>query len=77
MASAPSEPRPVLGRVDRAGRLIAADPELATLQMEAGSAIGATLALPQVAAVARLARKLGIPVSRPCRGRLEPGRRSW
>ena len=65
MASAPSEPRPVLGRVDRAGRLIAADPELATLQMEAGSAIGATLALPQVAAVARLARKLGIPVSRP------------
>jgi signal transduction histidine kinase len=65
MASAPSEPRPILGRVDRAGRLVAADPELATLQMEAGSSIGATLALPQVAAVARLARKLGIPVSRP------------
>ena len=65
MASAPSEPRPVVGRVDRAGRLIAADPELATLQMEAGSSIGATLALPQVAAVARLARKLGIAVSRP------------
>ncbi len=33
--------------------------------MEAGSSIGATLALPQIAAVARLARKLGIPVSRP------------
>ncbi|MEO6581872.1 MAG: HAMP domain-containing sensor histidine kinase [Sphingomicrobium sp.] len=65
MASAPSEPRAVMGRVDRAGRLIAADAELATLQMEAGSSIGATLALPQVAAVARLARKLGIPVSRP------------
>lgn len=65
MASAPSEPRPIVGRVDRAGRLVAADPELATLQMEAGSSIGATLALPQVAAVARLARKLGIPVSRP------------
>ena len=65
MASAPSEPRPITGRVDRAGRLIAADAELATLQMEAGSSIGATLALPQVAAVARLARKLGIPVSRP------------
>ena len=29
------------------------------------SSIGATLAMPQVAAVARLARKLGIPVSRP------------
>ncbi len=65
MASAPSDPRPVLGRVDRAGRLIAADSELSTLQMEAGSTIGATLALPQIAAVARLARKLGIPVSRP------------
>lgn len=65
MASAPSDPRPILGRVDRAGRLVAADPELATLQMEAGSGIGATLALPQVAAVARLARKLAIPVSRP------------
>ena len=65
IASAPSDTRPVLGRVDRAGRLIAADAELATLQMEAGSSIGATLALPQIAAVARLARKLGIPVSRP------------
>ncbi|MEO7365017.1 MAG: HAMP domain-containing sensor histidine kinase [Sphingomicrobium sp.] len=65
MASAPSEPRPITGRVDRAGRLVAADAELATLQMEAGSSIGSTLALPQVAAVARLARKLGIPVSRP------------
>ncbi|MBA2466368.1 MAG: HAMP domain-containing histidine kinase [Sphingomonas sp.] len=54
-----------MARVDRAGRLIAADAELATLQMEAGSSIGATLALPQIAAVARLARKLGIPVSRP------------
>jgi anti-sigma regulatory factor (Ser/Thr protein kinase) len=65
MASAPSDPRPVTGRIDRAGRLIAADPELAALQMEAGSTIGGTLALPQVAAVAKLARKLGIPVSRP------------
>jgi len=54
-----------MGRVDRVGRLVAADPELAALQMEAGSSIGGTLALPQVAAVARLARKLGIPVSRP------------
>jgi signal transduction histidine kinase len=33
--------------------------------MEAGSNIGATLALPQIAAVAKLARKLNIPVSRP------------
>lgn len=65
MASAPSEPRPVLGRLDKAGRLIAADPELETLQREAGSTLGQTLALPQVAAVAQLARKLGTLVGRP------------
>src|SRR6476659_8803221 len=65
MASVPSEPRAVLGRIDKAGRLISADPELEALQREAGSAIGKTLALPQVAAIAQLARKLGIPVARP------------
>ena len=65
MASAPSEPRAVLGRLDRAGRLIAADPELEALQREAGSAVGQRLALPQVAAVAQLARKLGTAVARP------------
>ena len=65
MATAPSDPGTVTGRVDRAGRLIAADAELAALQMEAGATIGGPLALPQIAAVARLARKLGIPVSRP------------
>ena len=65
MASAPIEPRPVLGRVDKAGRLVAADPELEALQREAGSSIGQTLAMPQIAAVAELARKLGIAVARP------------
>jgi len=65
MASAPSEPRAVVGRIDRAGRLVAADPELEALQREAGSSLGQTLALPQVAAVAHLARKLGIAVVRP------------
>ena len=65
MASAPSEPRAVLGRVDKTGRLIAADPELEMLQREAGSSLGQTLALPQIAAVAQLARKLGIAVVRP------------
>lgn len=65
MASAPSEPRAVLGRLDKTGRLVAADPELESLQREAGSEIGQALALPQVAAVAQLARKLRIPVSRP------------
>src|SRR4051794_10929082 len=65
VASAPLEPRPVLGRLDRAGRLISADPQLESLQREAGSALGRPLALPQIAAVAELARKLGTPVSRP------------
>jgi signal transduction histidine kinase len=65
MASVPSEPRAVVGRVDRTGRLIAAEPEFEALQREAGSELGQTLALPQVAAVAQLARKLGTPVGRP------------
>ena len=65
MASVPSEPRPVLGRLDQAGRLISADPELEQLQREAGSNLGQPLALPQVAAVAELARKLRTSVSRP------------
>ena len=65
VASVPSEPRPVLGRLDRDGRLIAADPELEALQREAGSSLGQPLALPQIAAVAQLARKLRTPVSRP------------
>ena len=65
MASAPSAPIPVLGRVDRDGRLVAADAPLAALQAEAGSRVGAELALPQLAAIARLARRLGVPVSRP------------
>ena len=65
LASAPSEPRPVVGRIDKAGRLVAADPELEALQRQAGSSLGQRLALPQVAAVAELARKLGIPVTRP------------
>jgi signal transduction histidine kinase len=65
VASAPSEPRPVLGRLDRNGHLVSADPELEALQREAGSSLGQPLALPQIAAVAQLARKLRTAVSRP------------
>lgn len=65
MASVPSEPRPVIGRIDKSGRLISADRQLEALQREAGSSVGHVLALPQIAAIAELARKLGIPVSRP------------
>jgi len=65
MASAPADRPPILGRVDKGGRLTVADPELESLQREAGSSVGQMLALPQVAAVAQLARKLGIAVARP------------
>jgi len=64
MASAPSNPGPILGRVDGSGRLVAADPELERLQVEAGSRIGASIALPQLAAIVRVAQRLRIPVSR-------------
>ncbi len=55
----------VRGRIDGDGRLIAADPRLARLHRRAGGEEGGPLALPQVAALARLARRLGIVISRP------------
>jgi len=64
MASA-FDQRRITGRVDSAGRLVRADAELEQLQRQAGSSLGKTLALPQVVAIADLARKLGIPVARP------------
>ena len=64
MASAPSGMDPVVGRVDRQVRLTEADPALLRLQQDAGSTLGAPLALPQLAAVARSAMKLGVPLSR-------------
>ncbi|WP_205480714.1 sensor histidine kinase [Sphingomonas arenae] len=55
---------PATGLVDPDGRLVAADTLLARLQEEAGARIGGSLAVPQLAAIARLVQKLGIPVSR-------------
>lgn len=65
MASVSSKRPPVFGRVDSDGRLVAADPALEALQRDAGSALGQTLAIPQIAAVVELARRLGAPVARP------------
>jgi len=62
MASA--APEPVRGEVDSSGRLLSADPRLARLQEEAGGDVGAMLAVPQLAAIARLASQLGISLSR-------------
>jgi signal transduction histidine kinase len=56
---------PVRGRIDRGGYLVAADPMLAALHLRAGGVVGGTLAVPQIAAVARLARRLNIIVARP------------
>ncbi|MBV8685221.1 MAG: HAMP domain-containing histidine kinase [Alphaproteobacteria bacterium] len=55
----------VRGRLDGEGRLVEADPRLLVLQRSAGGEAGGTLAIPQVATLARLAARLGIVVSRP------------
>jgi signal transduction histidine kinase len=54
----------VAGRIDAEGRLVAADPPLAALHEQAGGSAGGILAVPQIAALARLARRLGITISR-------------
>lgn len=59
-----SAPDIVAGRIDADGRLVAADPPLAALHEQAGGSAGGMLAVPQIAALARLARRLGITVSR-------------
>jgi signal transduction histidine kinase len=64
VATAPSDRGPVRGRLDSQDRLISADPELVALQTEAGSHVGSELALPQITSIARLARKLGVPIYR-------------
>lgn len=53
------------GRIDRAGCLVAADPPLARLHAGAGGIPGGKVAVPQIATIARLARSLSAPVSRP------------
>jgi signal transduction histidine kinase len=64
MASQPLLP-PITARLDRDGRLVAADPPLLALQQEAGGKLGRPLAVPQLAAIARLAFRLGVAISRP------------
>lgn len=61
----PSSHGMATGLVDAKGRLVSADSLLARLQEEAGSTIGAGLAVPQLAAIARLVQKLGIAITRP------------
>ncbi len=51
--------------IDRDGRLAEADARLAGLNASAGGGIGQPLALPAIAELARLARRLGIVIARP------------
>jgi len=52
------------GRIDADGRLADADAILSGLHARAGGEAGGLLAVPQIAALARLARRLGIVISR-------------
>lgn len=53
-----------VARLDPRGRLIDAEPPLRALNDRAGGDIGAPLALPGIAAIAQLAHRLGIAISR-------------
>jgi len=52
------------GRVDAAGRLVAADARLLGLQAAAGGALGDLLVVPALAGIARLVHTLGVPIAR-------------
>ena len=54
----------VHGRIDAAGLLASADERLLALNARAGGRIGAPVAVPQIADIVRLARRLRITVSR-------------
>lgn len=62
-AAEPALPAAV-GKLDSRGRLIEAEPRLLELNARAGGRIGAPLAVPSIAAIARLAQRLGITISR-------------
>jgi PAS domain-containing protein len=53
-----------IGRLDSAGRLVEAEPRLLELNERAGGDVGAPLAVPQIATLARLSQRLGIAISR-------------
>lgn len=69
----PAHPAIIRATVAADGRLLSADAPLLTLQREAGADLGEPLAIPQLAAMARLASHLGIAVSRPVVAAAERG----
>lgn len=52
-------------RISADGALLSADPAILALQVDAGGSAGGPLLVPQLAALARLAARLAIPLSRP------------
>jgi signal transduction histidine kinase len=56
---------PVHGRIDGEGRLVDADAALLALHQRAGGEPDGPLVIPQLAALGRLAQRLGILISRP------------
>lgn len=63
MASVPLQP-PIMARVSQEGVLLSADTPLLDLQEQAGGRLGGPLAVPQLAAIARLATRLGVKIER-------------
>ena len=56
---------PVRGKVDADGILLSADPRLMRLHLRSGGAEGGPLAVPELAELCRLSRRLGMNLSRP------------
>lgn len=56
---------PVLGQVDADGLLLSADPKLLRLHLHCGGREGGPLAVPELADLCRLSRRLGMNLSRP------------
>ncbi|MFD1788922.1 sensor histidine kinase [Sphingomonas floccifaciens] len=55
---------PIVARCDADGRLVHADPRFLDLVAQAGGAVGGDVALPEIAALVRLSRRLGIAIAR-------------
>lgn len=64
MVSARNLAEPIKGRLDVDGRLVSADPLLLRLHLHCGGFEGGPLAIPQLANLCRLSKKLGMNLSR-------------
>lgn len=69
----PAHPAVIRATTGLDGRLLSADAPLLALQREAGGTMGEPLAVPQLAAIVRLAARLGISLSRPVTAAAERG----